>query len=255
MTVLSDRLKLLRKQKDLTQEQLADYMCVSPQAVSRWETGATSPDISALPMLADLFGITVDELLGVNETEKRKEISSIIAEAEREIDHNVTEGPIVRLREALNRFPNNDRLLTCLMYALFAACEDEECCRKYDAEIVSIAYRIDRYSTDNACRNEARRLLFRHYCETNRKAEARQIAEGMAKAETSYERNLYWALDGEELVRFLKERTADDLRELLWDLWAYSVHAGLTEKETAAFDDARKAVEDTVNRLMQPTEA
>ena len=74
MLSLSDRLKMLRKKKNLTQEQVADYMCVSPQAVSRWETGATSPDISALPMLADLFGVTVDELLGVNEAEKRKEI-------------------------------------------------------------------------------------------------------------------------------------------------------------------------------------
>ena len=78
MTVLSERLKLLRKRKDLTQEQLADYMGIYPQAVSRWETGATSPDISALPMLADLFGITVDELLGVNETEKQKEITAIL---------------------------------------------------------------------------------------------------------------------------------------------------------------------------------
>ena len=77
MTALSERLKLLRKRKDLTQEQLADYMGISPQAVSRWETGATSPDISALPMLADLFGITVDELLGVNEIEKQKEIRSV----------------------------------------------------------------------------------------------------------------------------------------------------------------------------------
>ena len=250
MTALSERLKLLRKRKDLTQEQLADYMGISPQAVSRWETGVTSPDISALPMLADLFGITVDELLGVNEIEKQKEITAILAEAEAKINKNITEEPIVRLREALNRYPNNDRLLTCLMYALYAASEDAELCREYDAEIVSIAYRINQYSTDDVCRNEARRLLFRHYCDTNRKAEAHQIADGMAKIETSYERNLYWALDGKERVDYLKERVSDDLRQLLWDLWAYSVHANLNEEKISEFDAARETIEQTVDRLL-----
>ena len=61
MSNFNERLKKLRKQKDLTQEQLAEYMGVSPQAVSRWETGATCPDISALPLLAALFNITVDQ--------------------------------------------------------------------------------------------------------------------------------------------------------------------------------------------------
>ena len=250
MTSLADRLKTLRRRKDLTQEQLADYMCVTPQAVSRWETGATSPDISALPVLAELYGITVDELLGVNETEKRKKIDSVIAEAEAEIDRNVTEAPIARLREALRKYPNNDRLLACLMYALFAASEDRDLCRKYDDEIVSIAYRINQYSTDDSCRNEARRLLFRHYCETNRKAQARQIAEGMAKEETCYERNLYWALEGSERTAFLKERISSDLRALLWDLWAYSVHAGLSAEGVSAFDAARDTVEAAVKALM-----
>ena len=249
MSALSERLKLLRKRKDLTQEQLADYMGVSPQAVSRWETGATSPDISALPMLADLFEISVDELLGVNEAVKQKEIDSVISEAEKQINQNITEEPIVRLREALNKYPNNDRLLTCLMYALYAASEDEELCREYDTEIVSIAYRINQYSTDNRCRNESRRLLFRHYSDTNRKAEALQIAESMAEIETCRERNLYWALDGEKRIAHLKERISDDLNVLLWDLWAYSVHAGLTEHETAAFDAARAAIENEVDKL------
>lgn len=250
MTALCERLKMLRKKKDLTQEQLAEYLGISPQAVSRWETGATSPDISALTMLSDLFEITVDELLGVNEAAKQKEISAVISEAEEKINRMDTEEPIRRLREALNKYPNNDRLLTCLMYALYAASEDEELCRAYDAEIVSIAYRINQYSTDNACRNESRRLLFRHYCDTRRKAEALQIAEGMADIETCHERNIYWALEGKERVSHLKERIADDMNQLLWDLWAYSVHADLSETETAAFDNLRDSIESSVNRLL-----
>ena len=135
------------------------------------------------------------------------------------------------------------------MYALYAASEDEDLCRAYDAEIVSIAYRIHQYSTDNRCRNESRRLLFRHYCDTNRKAEAMQIAEGMADIETCRERNLYWALEGEDRVDHLRGRISDDLNMLLWDLWAFSVHASLTEDERASFDAARAVIEDEVEKL------
>lgn len=66
---IGKRIALLRKEKGLTQEELANHMGVSPQAVSKWENDQTCPDISALPKLARLLGVTVDELLeGKTET-------------------------------------------------------------------------------------------------------------------------------------------------------------------------------------------
>ena len=243
MVSLSERLKTLRKAKDMTQEQLAEYMGISPQAVSRWETGATSPDISALPQLADLFSISIDELLGYDDVERQKEISSVINAAEAQINKNITEKPITELRKALNKYPNNDKLLTCLMYALYAASENDALCLKYDPEIISIYNRIQKYSTDNYCRNETLRLLFRHYCDTDRTAEAKRLAENMASAETCYDYNIYWALEGEERVRFLKDRISDDLRQLLWDIWAYSVHSELSVDEKQQLTELSQEIE------------
>ena len=60
---IGKRIAFLRKEKGLTQEELANQMGVSPQAVSKWENDQTCPDISALPRLARLLGVTVDELL------------------------------------------------------------------------------------------------------------------------------------------------------------------------------------------------
>ena len=60
---IGKRIAFFRKEKGLTQEELAQHMGVSPQAVSKWENDQTCPDISALPKLARLFGVTVDELL------------------------------------------------------------------------------------------------------------------------------------------------------------------------------------------------
>ena len=229
MLQFKDKIKKLRKEKDMTQEQLAEYMGVSPQAVSRWETGATCPDIFALPSLAELFGISVDELLGVDEKEKQKDIRNIISVAEEKLNEGIIDEPIVELRNALNKYPNNEQLLCSLMYALYVACEDEELCKAYDGEIVSIAYRIEQHSTDSDSRNTARSILFRHYCDTNRKAEALQIADGMARIETSLERNIYWALEGDDRIAYLKERMSDDLHYLLWDISAYSCHANISD--------------------------
>ena len=84
---IGKRIAHLRKEKGLTQEELAQHMGISPQAVSKWENDQTCPDISALPKLARLFGVTVDELLEGKEAlpavrmlppEERKDIKDML---------------------------------------------------------------------------------------------------------------------------------------------------------------------------------
>ena len=53
----------LRKANGLTQKQLADKLCVSDKAVSRWERDETLPDLTLIPVIAEVFGVTSDELL------------------------------------------------------------------------------------------------------------------------------------------------------------------------------------------------
>ena len=62
---IGENLRKLRREKDLTQEQLAELLGVTFQSVSRWETGATYPDIELLPVMAELFGVSMERLLGV----------------------------------------------------------------------------------------------------------------------------------------------------------------------------------------------
>lgn len=59
---LAARLRLLRCQKGLTQQQVAKSLSLTVQAVSKWETGKNLPDIALLPEIADLYGVTIDEL-------------------------------------------------------------------------------------------------------------------------------------------------------------------------------------------------
>ena len=67
------KLARLRKEKRLTQEEIASRIYISPQAVSKWENDISSPDISALPQLADILGVSIDELLDHDSNSNNKE--------------------------------------------------------------------------------------------------------------------------------------------------------------------------------------
>lgn len=64
---IGEKIKELRKKNDLTQEKLADYLCVSYQAVSKWECGLSSPDLSLIGPLTRLLHVSADELLGLTD--------------------------------------------------------------------------------------------------------------------------------------------------------------------------------------------
>ena len=61
---LSENLQLLRRQKGLTQEDLADVFGVTSQSISKWELGINCPDITMLPKIADFYEVSIDELIG-----------------------------------------------------------------------------------------------------------------------------------------------------------------------------------------------
>lgn len=68
MKYIGEKIKELRHNNNMTQEKLADYLCVTYQTVSKWETGITSPDLSLIVPIARLFGVTTDKLFDFNES-------------------------------------------------------------------------------------------------------------------------------------------------------------------------------------------
>ena len=86
MNTMGSKLSQLRRAGGLTQEEMAEKLGVSAQAVSKWETDASCPDISQLPKLAELFGVTIDELFSRENTmpvavvgpEERKPIEKML---------------------------------------------------------------------------------------------------------------------------------------------------------------------------------
>ena len=64
------RIAALRKAHKVTQAQLAEYLSVQPQTISRWEAEGGIPDVTLLPQIALFFGITLDELFGMTTMEQ-----------------------------------------------------------------------------------------------------------------------------------------------------------------------------------------
>ena len=145
---LSEKFKNLRKNRNLTQEQMADIFHVSPQAVSRWENGITYPDIEMLPSLADFFNISVDDLLGIDIKKKEERIEEIINQICEAIKENAVDKEIEIVKNGLEEFPNNlyllDRLAGSLWNKLWqcknAGQENE--IKKYGEETIKIYERL-----------------------------------------------------------------------------------------------------------------
>ena len=101
MFEFSDIMKTLRKQRGLTQEQIAETLGVSCQAISKWETGGSFPDISLLPVIADYYGVSIDYLLGHDTGKRMEEIDRVCAQAEDLFREDKYMLAVQLLREAL----------------------------------------------------------------------------------------------------------------------------------------------------------
>ena len=122
---LGSKIRELRRRDGRTQEALAQALGVTSQAVSRWESGGSYPDMNLIPSIANYFGITIDELFGyTNQREQRiDELAAKINEMRWQnngIDRNITEC-IALARAALVEFPGNDKLMLSLASALYCA--------------------------------------------------------------------------------------------------------------------------------------
>ena len=113
---MGDKLRALRREKKLTQEQLAEYLHVSSQAVSKWETGASCPDLDMVLRLAAFYQVSTDELLDFDRRRIDAEVDALITESV-PLRKDPAEAEAF-YREALRRYPNNEVLLNCLLMVI-----------------------------------------------------------------------------------------------------------------------------------------
>lgn len=93
-----------RKEKGITQQELADFVGVSKAAVSKWETGLTYPDITLLPLLAAYFDLTMDSLLDYHSQLSSKEIQRLYTMLKKSLEKESGEEVLQNIRRLVRRY-------------------------------------------------------------------------------------------------------------------------------------------------------
>lgn len=139
----------LRKEKGLTQEQLANFVGVSTPAVSKWESGISYPDITMLPTLARFFTITIDELLNYNNMLSEEEENKIFLKCQEEFQVDI-EKALVLCLSYIEKYSLNYTLkfrLAVLINTSYGVLEGEESLKKAYGKTVPIFNDIIKNST------------------------------------------------------------------------------------------------------------
>ena len=150
--------KDLRRKANLTQEDVAEALAVTPQAVSRWECGSAMPDISLIPKITYLFGVTADYLLEIDVSRVETEVQTILESTSDAHNRGDREEVLRILREGLRKVPNHPRLTATLAsnlnMSIRRSLPEEERKVRCD-EVVDLCEYLLANSTDTDCRYTA----------------------------------------------------------------------------------------------------
>ncbi len=203
-------IKKLRRNANMTQEQLADTLSISAQAISRWETNTAMPDVLLLPTLANLFNVTTDYLLGVDITKKIQNIEAIKKNAENYMSRGYLSEARNILEEGLCKYPNSYKLIYSLMYVANWQYNDiayrteeknvflEE---KYKNEAINLAESILSGCTEDDLRHSAIQILCFLYKDNGDNEKARRLAMSMPIMAVCRESLLPVVTDGTDSYR------------------------------------------------------
>lgn len=163
---IGEKIRELRREENITQEQLAEYLNISCQAVSKWENNVTLPDITLVVPLANFFGVTPDTLFDFDREREEAELKEYEERAQRLNNQGKMRELIALWREACAKYPKDFNCLGKLLNGLFLyACgssqSDEE--KLLREEITDIGERILRDCSDDNIRASARQILVYNY--------------------------------------------------------------------------------------------
>ncbi len=178
---IGEKIRLLRKKNGMTQDSLAARVGVTPQAVSRWESGICYPDMDSLPLIADAFGVGMDELLCYDGAKNEQRAKEYADRADWYLDREMTGEALELLRSACAELPSSYALRLSLARVLSLICEeteDEVKVKGMLAEAVSICRHILEDCTQDDVRDETKKVLCGILCrQVGDDIEAQEIAD------------------------------------------------------------------------------
>ena len=222
MKSIGDKIKEYRQKSHMTQEQLAACLNVTFQSVSKWETGASCPDLSLIVPITKLFRISADELLGINDVEADKRYEAL----KQAYDHTFqTEDFSERQRIcelAVSEYPGDMKWLNELAWVISNRSFEYEDNETYVAEqekAIKLFDAVIKNCKDDEIKGNAILGITQLLGWRGRKQEAKKYME-MLPEETMITRESVMenVLEGDELILFKQKRIMNHmfltLREL-----------------------------------------
>lgn len=233
---LGEKIKSLRKEKNISQEVLAQYLGVTFQAVSKWENGAALPDLTLVPAIALFFGVSTDQLFDINLMEVEKQVLRIRDEA---VDYRDSDPARCEqlLREGLEKFPGNDILLNNLLYVMRAPERREE--------TVTLCKSLIEGTKDEAVKYDACRILAETYRDMGEYELAKAALEQIPEVYFTKLQLQALLLEGEDILKPAceqKELAAEMLVDMLLRLANYYEWKGELDKAEGQLAVCAKAV-------------
>lgn len=186
---LGDNLKKYRLQKGLTQEQLAEILTVSPQAVSRWEHDAAYPDITLLPAIANFYDISLDELMGMEAIRQSARLNDIFRRGHDYRRQDMLDEAVSLYRDALRIYPNHYGLLSELALTITLQCRSAPDPALLDEAIV-LSERVLQGTASDKCKSTTKANLCCLYLQANQPEKARELIRSLPHIWES--RELMW---------------------------------------------------------------
>lgn len=194
-------IKKIRRDRNLTQEQLAEHLGITANAISQWECDRTAPDIAQLPLLAYVLDVTTDEILGVDSRKIEEEICAVLVEQEPLYAAGDFRAAAQVLRKGLHRYPRSYRLMARLAHVL-------GCLGGCDEEVTALCEKVIAECADNETRDSAYQDLIFNHKNNGRRDAAIVVAKRLSHTWVSREDMLMNLLQGEaardNLVDYIK---------------------------------------------------
>lgn len=196
-------IKKLRHDADMTQENLAALLSISPQAVSRWETDIAMPDISLLPPLANLFNVTTDYLLGMDTYQKDLRKAEFDEAFHQYWTHDDKEKNYQIAVRAAAEYPGNmeymEWLASAEYYVGVPILDDAEHDRWLESSIKHYNIVLDNSDDCKLCGKALHGIVLALYA-IGRNSEAKEYAM-REEDEDKRDELLCWCLEGEEKIK------------------------------------------------------
>ena len=229
MIKLGEKIKFLRKNKNISQEVFANYLGVSFQAVSKWENGNTMPDIGMIPAIASFFDVTIDELFDFHAYEIEKDIRKIVDEHSMYWYTDKKKAEEI-IRNGLKRYPGNDVLLNCLIGVLDVSEQGDE--------IIAVAKSLIESTKDDEIRFDAYRIMAEALISRGEYQSAKDAIEHIPEIYFTKLEVAAFLLEGEEkyeAAQKQKNLSAASLIDMLLIAGKYLKSQGETEKAKSQF--------------------